>query len=36
VEDAAALFVKFRGGAEVALRERERFSRFVSSLRWKK
>lgn len=36
VEDAAALFVKFRGAAEVALRERERFSKFVSSLRWKK
>jgi len=36
VEDSAALFVKFRGAAEIALRERERFSRFVSSLRWKK
>lgn len=36
VDEAAALFVKFRGDAEVALRERERFSRFVSSLRWKK
>lgn len=35
VENAAALFVKFRGPAEVALIERERFSRFVSSIRWK-
>lgn len=35
VEDAAALFVKFRGDSEIALRERERFTRFVSSIRWK-
>lgn len=36
VENAAALFVKFRGAADIALRERERFNRFVSSIRWKK
>ena len=30
-----ALFVKFKGDATVADRERERFSRFVSSIRWK-
>lgn len=36
VDEAASLFVKFRGDAEVALRERERFARFVSSLRLKK
>ncbi len=35
VEDAATLFVKFRGAADVALRERERFTHFVSSIRWK-
>lgn len=35
VEDAASLFVKFRGDAEIALGERERFARFVSSIRWK-
>ncbi len=35
VDDSAALFVKFKGDAEVARREREKFLRFVSSLRWK-
>jgi hypothetical protein len=35
VNDAAALFVKFKGEATVAARERERFARFVSSIRWK-
>ncbi|MFM7243823.1 MAG: hypothetical protein ACKO40_06555 [Planctomycetaceae bacterium] len=35
VEDAAALFVKFRGAAEIAVGERERFAKFVSSIRWK-
>lgn len=34
-EGAGALFVKFKGDASVALRERERFTRFVSSIRWK-
>lgn len=34
VEDAAALFVKFRGDADLALQERDRFTRFVSSIRW--
>ncbi|MFM9058175.1 MAG: hypothetical protein ACKOSQ_03440 [Planctomycetaceae bacterium] len=33
--DAAALFVKFKGDAAVARRERDAFVRFVSSLRWK-
>lgn len=35
VADASALFVKFKGDATVARREREAFVRFVSSLRWK-
>ena len=35
VDDASALFVKFKGDAAVARREREAFVRFVSSLRWK-
>ena len=30
----ASLFVKFKGDADVAARERERFVRFVSSIRW--
>ena len=30
----ASLFVKFKGDADVAARERERFIRFVSSIRW--
>lgn len=35
LDDSAALFVKYKGDAAVALRERENFSRFVASLRWK-
>ncbi|MFM9024725.1 MAG: hypothetical protein ACKON7_05210 [Planctomycetaceae bacterium] len=35
VDDASALFVKFKGDAAVARRERDAFVRFVSSLRWK-
>ena len=34
VEGSSSLFVKFKGRAEVARRERENFHRFVSSLRW--
>ncbi len=34
LDDTTALFVKFKGDASVARRERENFSRFVSSLRW--
>lgn len=34
LDDTTALFVKFKGDAGVARRERENFSRFVSSLRW--
>lgn len=30
-----SLFVKFRGSADVAAREKDNFRRFVSSLRWK-
>ena len=33
--DAPALFVKFKGDAAVASRERDNFIRFVASLRWK-
>jgi hypothetical protein len=36
LEGAASLFVKFKGPAKVARRERESFARFVSSLRWNK
>ena len=35
VDESRSLFVKFKGDAAVAARERERFSRFVSSIRWK-
>lgn len=35
VDETSALFVKFKGDAAVARRERENFSRFVSSIRWK-
>ena len=35
IDETRALFVKFKGDAAVAARERERFSRFVSSIRWK-
>jgi hypothetical protein len=34
VEGSSSLFVKFKGRADVARRERENFHRFVSSLRW--
>lgn len=33
VDETRALFVKFKGDAAVALRERERFKRFVASIR---
>ncbi|MFM8413987.1 MAG: hypothetical protein ACKOCX_04605 [Planctomycetota bacterium] len=35
IDDTASLFVKFKGPAAVASRERENFTRFVSSIRWK-
>jgi hypothetical protein len=35
IDDNASLFVKFKGPAEVARRERDNFGRFVSSIRWK-
>lgn len=35
VDDSSALFVKFKGAAATARRERENFHRFVASLRWK-
>lgn len=34
VDDSTALFVKYKGNAAVARRERDNFTRFVSSLRW--
>ena len=34
LDGSGALFVKFKGDAEVASRERENFIRFVSSIRW--
>lgn len=34
IDDSSALFVKFKGRADVARREQENFRRFVSSLRW--
>jgi len=34
IDETASLFVKFKGPADVARREREAFSRFVSSIRW--
>ena len=34
LDDKRSLFVKFKGDAAVAARERERFARFVSSIRW--
>lgn len=33
--DDDSLFVKFRGSADVAAREKDKFRRFVASLRWK-
>lgn len=35
LDDTASLFVKFKGAAAVARRERERFVEFVTSIRWK-
>ena len=35
LDDSAALFVKYKGDAAVARREREKFEQFVSSIRWK-
>lgn len=35
VEGGSSLFVKFKGPAAVASRERENFLRFVSSIRWR-
>jgi hypothetical protein len=35
LDDTASLFVKFKGAAAVARRERERFGEFVTSIRWK-
>lgn len=35
LDDTASLFVKFKGPAEVANRERDNFIRFVASIRWK-
>jgi hypothetical protein len=34
LDESAALFVKYKGDAAVARRERENFNRFVSSIRW--
>ena len=34
LDDTRSLFVKFKGDAAVAARERERFAGFVSSIRW--
>lgn len=34
LDDSASLFVKFKGPATVARRERDNFIRFVSSIRW--
>lgn len=35
VDESSALFVKYKGDAAVARRERDNFNRFVSSIRWK-
>ena len=35
VDATSALFVKYKGTATVARRERDNFVRFVSSIRWK-
>jgi len=35
LDEASSLFVKFKGPADVARRERDNFVRFVSSIRWK-
>jgi hypothetical protein len=34
LDESAALFVKYKGDAAVARRERDTFNRFVSSIRW--
>jgi hypothetical protein len=34
LDESAALFVKYKGDAAVARRERDNFNRFVSSIRW--
>lgn len=35
VDGSSALFVKYKGDAAIARRERENFDRFVASIRWK-
>ena len=35
LDERSSLFVKFKGPAELAHRERDNFVRFVSSIRWK-
>jgi hypothetical protein len=35
LDDTASLFVKYKGAAALARRERERFVEFVTSIRWK-
>lgn len=35
IDESSALFVKFKGPADVARRERDNFVRFVSTVRWK-
>jgi hypothetical protein len=35
IDESASLFVKFKGPASVARKERDAFARFVSSIRWK-
>lgn len=35
VDGASALFVKYKGDAAIARRERDNFTRFVASIRWK-
>ena len=35
LDDTGALFVKFKGDAAIAARERDRFAEFVASIRWK-
>lgn len=34
IDESAALFVKYKGDAAIARRERDNFNRFVSSIRW--
>lgn len=35
IDETASLFVKFKGPAAIARSERDNFTRFVSSIRWK-